>query len=120
MKLSEVQKGIIVMLLMGAAFLGGTLFEMSMHRDKELAVAGTIPVLTLDMVDARAVIYVDPRDPIYFCAKEAAYKIASKYFAKRLMHQPSKIWLVSRDMTRSKCGRPITILINVGKLKTEQ
>jgi hypothetical protein len=105
-----------------AIFGFGLLMGQHLHPDepKELAVAGIFPVLTLDMVSAKAIVYVEPKGPIYVCAKEVAHKIAGKYFAERIMHQPSKIWLASRDMTRLKCGRAITILIDVPELKTER
>lgn len=123
--MTKIQKAIPAILkVLGvlAIFVFGLLMGQHLHpsEPKELAVAGIFPVLTLDMVAAKAIVYVDPKDPIYSCAKEVAHKIASKYFAKRIMHQPSKIWLVSRDTTRLKCGRAITILIDVPQLRTEQ
>ncbi len=121
--MNEVQKSIIWMLVVGAAFLGGTLFESwqeTKRKQMPLAVAGVFSVLTLDMVDARATAFVNPADPIYFCVKEAAHEIASRRFAQAIQLRPSKIWLASRDMTRAKCGRAITILIDVPELRTEQ
>ncbi len=119
--MNETQKSIIWMLVVGAAFLGGTLFQQYMDRSKstELSVISSIPVLTQDMVRARAAIYVHPLDPDYFCFQETAHSLSSGWPAQFLMHRPSRVRQISRKLTRRNCGRPITILIDVGKLKTD-
>ena len=125
--MTEVQKNIpIWMLVAGFAFLGGVLLctwtedQRLSQPPQELAVAGTALVRLQDMVEARATIYLDPKDPAYPCVREAARDVAAQIFAEYALHRPSRVREAMRNMTRMNCGQPVSVLIDVPKTELSE